>query len=150
MGAITDTAKTTYAAGPVSDQYEPDKADIIRLFSLIDGSLSSLVNGAVIGGAIVYSTRAELYSDLTYPAGRLGVVYNDPTAAYNGVYVKSGASGSGSWSLTSLGLPATFAADLAAVIDEVTVARGDKASLSGRLASGHGDWRERYPRLHTW
>lgn len=44
-----------------------------------------------------YETKAELDADLDWAAGTLGVVWNDATAANNGDYVKSGASGAGSW-----------------------------------------------------
>lgn len=140
MAAILDNAKTVYAAGPSSAPTEPNKADIIRLFALVEGIIGSAVNGLVVGSAVVYQTRASLFANLARPADSLGIVYGDSTAAYNGVYVKAGASGSGSWTLTNLALPATFTADLAAVIvaqaatqSEVTAARSGSASLVARL-----------------
>ena len=119
MGAITDNARTAYSDGPISNPKKPNKHDIIRLFALIDGSLSSVVNGLLIGNAVVYSTRSQLYADLAHPAGRLGVVYGDSNTSYIGIYVKSGASGSGSWSLTNLALPSSFAAQLADVVSSL-------------------------------
>lgn len=130
---ITDQAKTVWASGPSTAPYEPDKYQIIALFQMIDSTLSSALNGTLVGNAVVYATRSALYADLAHPANRLGVVYNDPTAGYNGIYIKSGSSGSGSWSITSLALPSTFAADLSAVIAEVATARGAEASLVARL-----------------
>lgn len=113
MGQITDNAKAVYSAGPTSNPDSPNKTEIVGLFGVVEGAVSSLVDGMVIGGAVVYSTRAALYADLAHLAGKIGVVYNDGTAAYNGVYVKSGGSGSGSWAITSLALPSTFSVELA-------------------------------------
>lgn len=48
-----------------------------------------------------YETQAELAADLDWPAGTLGLVWND-TTALNGNYAKSGASGTGSWTRTGV------------------------------------------------
>lgn len=48
-------------------------------------------------GVIGKTTLALLTADLAYAAGAVGMVTNDPTTANNGYYIKSGASGSGSW-----------------------------------------------------
>lgn len=45
----------------------------------------------------VYTTRALLYADLAHVANDLGLVSDDPTPAYNGTYIKTGASGAGTW-----------------------------------------------------
>lgn len=45
-----------------------------------------------------YSTRAELFADLAWAEGTRGYVVGDSTTAYNGTYLKAGASGAGSWS----------------------------------------------------
>jgi hypothetical protein len=136
MAAITDNAKVVYAPGTST----PNKADIVRLFGLIESILGSAVNGLLVGSAVVYQTRSALFANLARPDGSLGVVYGDSTSSYNGYYAKSGASGSGSWSLTSLALPSTFGADLAGVIgglaalsSEVAVARAGSATLADRL-----------------
>lgn len=44
-----------------------------------------------------YLTRADLYADLDHPAGTIRRVTNDPTASYNGDYIKEGGVGAGSW-----------------------------------------------------
>jgi lysophospholipase L1-like esterase len=54
-------------------------------------------SSAIVGKA----TRAELNAALAYAAGTIGYVTNDPTPANNGYYLKSGASGSGSWAQSS-------------------------------------------------
>lgn len=50
-----------------------------------------------VGYDVSYETRAQLYADLAWPAESIGRVFGDATAAYIGVYKKSGASGAGSW-----------------------------------------------------
>lgn len=123
--AITEAGADAFRDSAVagldsSGVHKPFKAQIRALFSLIDGSLATVLNGLLIGNAVLYATRGPgagtLFNDLAHGAGSLGVVYNDSTAAYNGVYVKAGASGAGSWALTNLPLPGTYAADLAALI----------------------------------
>jgi hypothetical protein len=49
------------------------------------------------GGTFGYTTKALMDSDLAHPANTLARVTNDGTAANNGIYIKLGASGSGSW-----------------------------------------------------
>lgn len=135
MGSIFDAAKVTYAAGPSTDPTEPNKAGIIGLFQLVESIIGTAIEGLIIGNAVVYATRSALYADLAQPAGRLGIVYGDSNAALNGVYVKSGASGSGSWSITNLVLPSSFITDLSAVIAEVTSARQGRGTLLANIAS---------------
>lgn len=48
-------------------------------------------------GVIGYSTKALLDADLAHIAGTVGYVTNDPTVVNNGTYLKTGGSGSGSW-----------------------------------------------------
>lgn len=107
---------------------EPLKRDGRAVFAVIDAALGSLgVNGAI---TVKAATRAALYADLAHGADTLAVVYNDSTSAYNGIYAKAGSSGAGSWSITNLALPSTFAADLAEVlvrIDETA----DNAAAAG-------------------
>lgn len=134
MGAILDNAKTVYADGPGSAPLQPNKREIIALFSLVEAVLNSSANGILVGNAVVYQTRAALYADLAHPADRLGVVYNDSTAAYNGIYRKTGSSGSGSWILTGLALPSTFIAEVYAAIAAVADDLGaDIAALAEEL-----------------
>ena len=53
---------------------------------------------AVYSGAAIYrTTKAVLDADLAHDADTVGVVWQDSTAANNGIYTKSGASGAGSW-----------------------------------------------------
>lgn len=67
-------------------------------------ALASLSSGV---GTISKATRADLFADLAHDADGIAWVYGDTTVAYNGVYRKSGASGTGSWSRV-LDLPYSF------------------------------------------
>lgn len=133
MGQITERAKSVFAAGPSVAPFNPDKGAIVGLNALIEASLTSVVEGIVVGGAVVHSSRATLFANLSPSSGSLGVVYNDSNGAFNGVYVKSGASGTGSWSLTKLALPATFAQDLTNTQSEIVAARSGNPTLGAHL-----------------
>ncbi|MGO7335797.1 hypothetical protein [Rhizobium leguminosarum] len=65
---------------------------------------------------MLYTSRAALFADLAHDVNSSAWVMGDATAAFNGIYVKSGASGSGSWSRVG-DLPFSFviAADTAGV-----------------------------------
>lgn len=52
-------------------------------------------------GSIAYSTLTELNANLVPGAGSTAQVTNDGTPANNGFYVKSGATGTGSWTKSS-------------------------------------------------
>lgn len=43
------------------------------------------------------ATRALLFADLAWAENSIAVVFDDPTAAYNGIYRKTGISGAGGW-----------------------------------------------------
>lgn len=51
---------------------------------------------AMVSGNLAYATKADLDADLAHDDGTVAWVVAD-TEALNGIYVKSGASGSGSW-----------------------------------------------------
>ncbi|MGH2342552.1 SGNH/GDSL hydrolase family protein [Segnochrobactraceae bacterium EtOH-i3] len=88
----------------------------------ITASLASIGEAVVAGDARLAATKAILDAGLAYPAGTIGVVYADSTAANNGYYLKSGASGAGSWTkITALTLPAE-------IIDRVTALEADLAA----------------------
>lgn len=52
-------------------------------------------------GVLGYATKNDMDNDLNHPAQTVAYVLNDPTVAYNGIYRKTGASGSGSWIVQS-------------------------------------------------
>lgn len=84
---------------PSSGANNPKKADI-RSWA---GWLESLVASGILSSGPWFPTRAAM--TLAYAANTIAVVYNDPTAANNGLYIKSGASGSGSWTQLTSFLP---------------------------------------------
>lgn len=75
---------------PSSGTHKPVKRDAKLWGLMLESMLAQLGLG--------YATKAALDADLLHSANTLAMVYNDATAANNGVYVKSGASGSGAWS----------------------------------------------------
>lgn len=62
---------------------------------------------SVLTAAAIFDTRTNLFATLTYAANTLAWVVADSTAAYNGIYRKSGASGAGSWARVA-DLPYSF------------------------------------------
>jgi hypothetical protein len=138
MTAITDTANSVYRdmESPGSTvPNEPEKVGIRGLFVVIDTALSSLgVNGAI---TVKKATKALLDADLAHVADTLAVVYNDATDANNGIYVKAGGSGAGSWSITALALPSSFATDIADVLSQLESIDADlAAAVADAVADG--------------
>lgn len=97
------TAAMIWADGPPSAPTDPNKQDIRDWGTWLE----SAVNAFLANGGLVYTTRAALYVDLAHAANTAAWVIGDTTVAYNGIYVKSGASGVGSWSRVS-DLPFSF------------------------------------------
>lgn len=77
---------------PSSGPNEPDKAEIIAWATFWEAML-----GAGTAG-LSYATLGALSADLAHGVNTTATVYADPSAANNGLYVKAGASGTGSWS----------------------------------------------------
>lgn len=59
------------------------------------------LNEGQAAGVIGYATRALLEADLAHDAGTIAYVTNDAAGSNNGVYIKVGGSGSGSWTQSS-------------------------------------------------
>lgn len=78
---------------PSSGVHQPKKSDIRRLL----GGYERVIDAFTSSGGLVFDTRALLYADLAKTANVMAWVVNDATAAYNGIYKKVGASGTGSW-----------------------------------------------------
>lgn len=79
---------------PASGMKKPVKSEIRALFAERD----TLLAGGLSSGSLIYDTRAALYADLSQAPNAQAWVVLDSTPAYNGIYRKAGASGSGSWS----------------------------------------------------
>lgn len=75
---------------PSSGPNQPAKAEIMAWGTLMEDLRAG-------GGSLAYASRALLLADLAHAANVTASVYADATPAYNGVYKKSGSSGSGTW-----------------------------------------------------
>jgi hypothetical protein len=118
-----------YSAPPILKMQLLDGAEISIQLALI--ATAGLIT-------VAKSTRAVLYADLAHDAGTFALVYADPVIAYDGVYVKTGASGAGAWSLTPY--PYAFAA--AAVqsqVDAATAQAGIATTQAGIATTKAGE-----------
>ena len=110
---ITATAATVFrdSASPGSaTPHEPIKSEIRSLFGDV-GEAISLAMEAGSGAFIVKSTVAVLDADLNHDAGVYArVIADDQSPPENGYYLKSGASGTGSWAFVAQD-PAVLAAE---------------------------------------
>lgn len=84
---------------PSSGANNPKKSDIRSWASWLE----SLVTSGVLSSGPWFATKAVM--TLGYAANTIAIVYNDPAPANNGLYIKSGASGSGSWNQLTSFLP---------------------------------------------
>lgn len=78
---------------PSSGVKQPEKSKIREWGTYIE----SLTMAASYGNTVWFATKALLDADLAHAAGVPAIVYADTTAANNGIYIKAGASGAGSW-----------------------------------------------------
>lgn len=76
---------------PASGLWNPPKADIREWATQID------IYSNASGYTLVFQTRASLYASLDHDANQMAWVVEDTNFAYNGIYQKLGASGTGSW-----------------------------------------------------
>jgi len=79
---------------PVSGAHEPVKSHIRQYGLELEAAIAAQIDAA---GGNLYDTLSALNADLAHAANSQAWVYADTTAGNNGVYRKSGASGSGSW-----------------------------------------------------
>ncbi|PWR24587.1 SGNH/GDSL hydrolase family protein [Zavarzinia aquatilis] len=132
---------------PASGAYKPRKVTIRALGQALDMALEDIRQILALGGVTVYkTTRVSLYADLAYAAGTIAAVTQDGTSSYNGIYVKAGASGSGSWSqifqfLDSAAVLASLTAYVDGEIDgisaRVDAVEGDVADLMANTVDGY-------------
>lgn len=59
--------------------------------------LETAISAVTTAGGVLFSSKATMDATLTYAANTPALVIGDATTANNGLYRKSGASGSGSW-----------------------------------------------------
>ncbi|MGN7803147.1 hypothetical protein ACTJKE_10490 [Ensifer sp. 22521] len=101
---MVELAATIFSDGPSSNPDQPMKPRIREWGTWLEQVISAFTSGA---GNILKTSRAALFADLAHAADTTAWVLGDPTIAYNGIYVKFGASGSGSWTRVS-DLPFSF------------------------------------------
>lgn len=104
MGTIASTFASVYRdyivdGVPASGDHDPLKSEIRGIGTIIETALGTLSLGSV---SVTKDTRAHLNSDLAHADSTVALVYADTTDANNDLYVKAGASGSGSWTLTNI------------------------------------------------
>lgn len=100
--SFVDILRDALFGNPPSPTVEPSREGVLAAFTGLSDQVSLLVSAAVAAGALPYATRAALYADLAHAAGTTAIVYGDSDPAKNGFYVKVGATGSGSWTITGL------------------------------------------------
>ncbi|NSZ06472.1 hypothetical protein G6M14_08880 [Agrobacterium tumefaciens] len=115
---------------PSSGANSPKKADIRSWSSWLE----NLVTSGVLSSGPWFATSAA--ATLNYPANTVAVVYNDPTAANNGLYIKVGASGVGYWTQLTSFLPGYQF--VTASPTGASTANAIVASTSPRLPAGDG------------
>lgn len=83
-----------------SGVHEPVKSEVRALGPLIEAAIGNAGLGALV--SVTKTTKALLDADLAHDADTVALVYADATDANNDLYVKTGASGAGSWTLTGV------------------------------------------------
>lgn len=130
MSAV-DTLRDALYGNPPQANFEPQREGVLNAFTELFGSIALSGLGAI---TVIKTTRALLNADLAHAADVVALVTSDATDANNDLYYKVGASGSGSWTLT------TQLHDLVASLvgDSITIAEAAAAAavLAG-LASEH-------------
>lgn len=96
MSAI-ETARDALFGNPPNPALEPSREGILAAFTEMMASIGTVGLGSV---DVAKTTKALLDADLAYDANSTAIVYADATDANNDLYVKSGASGAGSWTNT--------------------------------------------------
>lgn len=110
---------------PSSGVHEPIKPEIVLVLGDMVGTMQIIQDGLLVGTVVIKTTKALLNADLAHAAGTIAIVWGDATEANNGLYLKSGASGSGSWTWQrEYVLPATVLGDIASLEARVDDAEG--------------------------
>ncbi|NSZ65160.1 GDSL-type esterase/lipase family protein [Agrobacterium tumefaciens] len=88
---------------PSSGPNQPNKLDIRRWAAWLENAVVAFLSN----GGVIYATLAEMNADLGHAPNSMAWVLGDPVVANNGIYMKLGASGAGSWQRIS-DLPFSF------------------------------------------
>lgn len=86
-----------------SGKHKPRKSKIREWGAYLEGFITAFTSN----GGLIFDTRANLFASLSHDANTSAWVISDPIVAYNGIYRKVGASGSGSWTRVA-DLPYSF------------------------------------------
>lgn len=105
MGVITDRFNSAFrdyatAGVPSSGAHEPVKSEIRAIGPAVESAIAQISAAGLAD--ITKDTKANLDADLAHAAGTVALVYADSTIENNDLYLKSGASGAGSWSNTGI------------------------------------------------
>jgi hypothetical protein len=111
------------------------KLQIVDVAALAS-QVSAIGAAGITVGAVTYATLALLNADLAHAAGTLGWVYGDSTTTNNGLYAKTGASGSGGWTFTGIAITtpvalANLGSDVLAYINGGTASQGVTPATDG-------------------
>lgn len=90
---MVERADIIWADGPATSPTQPDK----RLIREWATSIEAVVTAFVSAGGLIYPALSNLTVDLSKPANAMAWVQGDPVSMNNGVYMKVGGVGTGSW-----------------------------------------------------
>lgn len=104
MGSIIDKINTAFRDFIVegvssSGAHEVAKSEVREIGPLIESAIANAALGALV--SVAKASKADLDADLAHAANAVALVYADATDANNDLYLKSGASGAGSWTNTN-------------------------------------------------
>lgn len=125
-----------------SGAQEVDKLEVRAIGPLIESAIANAAIGSLVD--VIKDTAANLDADLAHDAGSVALVYADTLAANNDLYVKSGASGTGSWGNTGAlqntinTLAAPLLDDLASAVDGLAVVTTQRVGIAGTPGAGGG------------
>lgn len=122
--SVMQTLRNAIYGNPPSAGVKPDRAGVVKAFEEMMLAISSVATDY----DAIYPTRTALNADLAHAAGSFGLVYDDGNNT--GVYAKTGASGSGSWSL--IYSIAQISSDLS---EEIAARTATDVSLSEEIAA---------------
>lgn len=112
---------------------------LVRNTAKLQLALNTLATAAIAAGARVYTTYSALTADLVPANGVLAFVTQDATATRNGIYIKNGATTTGSWTFSGVNVYPTvtlamLGADVLTQLNLITTIQSqlvvDEANLS--------------------
>lgn len=140
MSAV-ETLRDALYGNPPSPTKKPSREGVLAAFTELNTQIYLLATVTLTAGGVVYATQSTLNADLAHAAGVAGLVWNDADATKNGLYVKIGASGSGSWVATNLfedgpALEARIVDQLTAMVDAEVADL--ESEIAGKASAAQG------------